>query len=108
VTGLNGSGQSARGFQIAIEVFAAAASLRQRSQYPVARDGQILHAVAEGVVNRVGHGTDRGHLTRFADAERTRRGELTSDQCVIDHQHFFVRGPVEIPVLDDDNPFARA
>jgi len=39
-------------------------------------------------------------------AERNRRGELSSDQCVIDNQHFFVRGLVEIPILDGDGPFA--
>jgi hypothetical protein len=33
------------------------------------------------------------------------RGELSSDQCVIDDEHFFVRGLVEIPVVDGDGPF---
>src|ERR1039457_5900813 len=28
-------------------------------------------------------------------ADRKRRGQLTSDQCVIDDEHFFVRGLVE-------------
>jgi hypothetical protein len=37
---------------------------------------------------------------------REHRGELTSDQCVIDDEKFFVRGLVEIPVLDGDGPFA--
>jgi len=37
---------------------------------------------------------------------RKRRGELTSDQCVIDDRHYFIRGLVEIPVLDSDGPFA--
>jgi hypothetical protein len=38
--------------------------------------------------------------------ERKRRTELNSDQCVIDKIHFFVRGLVEIPVLDGEGPFA--
>ena len=38
--------------------------------------------------------------------ERVQRGELGSDQCIIDNDHFFVRGLVEIPVVDDDGPFA--
>jgi len=42
-------------------------------------------------------------LSPFA---RKQRGELSSDQCVIDDEHFFVRGLVEIPVLDGDGPFA--
>lgn len=37
---------------------------------------------------------------------REERGELTSDQCVIDDEHFFIRGLVEIPVVDGDGPFA--
>ena len=32
--------------------------------------------------------------------EREERAELTSDQCVIDGQHFFLRGNLEIPILD--------
>jgi len=37
--------------------------------------------------------------------ERGTRCELTSDLCVIDGQHFFIRGCLEIPVLDGDDPF---
>jgi Uncharacterized protein conserved in bacteria (DUF2199) len=44
----------------------------------------------------------------ISPAERNQRGELSSDQCVIDNQHFFVRGLVEIPALDGDGPFACA
>src|SRR5579864_2680399 len=32
--------------------------------------------------------------------------ELTSDQCMIDAKYFFVRGLIEIPVVDGDHPFA--
>jgi hypothetical protein len=38
--------------------------------------------------------------------ERKTRGELSSDVCVIDDQYFFVRGFVEIPIIDSDEPFA--
>ena len=34
------------------------------------------------------------------EAEREERVPLSSDQCVIDEEHFFVLGRVEIPVLD--------
>lgn len=33
------------------------------------------------------------------------RCDLTSDLCVIDEEHFFIRGCVEIPVLDGPGPF---
>ena len=39
-------------------------------------------------------------------AEREKRGELSSDQCFIDDQCFFIRGLVEIPVFDGNGPFA--
>lgn len=32
--------------------------------------------------------------------EREKRVELSSDQCVIDEEHFFILGRVEIPVID--------
>ena len=41
----------------------------------------------------------------LSTAERKRRGELSSDQCVIDDKYFFIRGLVEIPVLDGEGPF---
>ena len=37
-------------------------------------------------------------------ADRDQRGELTSDQCVIDNERFFIRGLVQIPVLGEDEP----
>jgi hypothetical protein len=40
------------------------------------------------------------------EAERDRRCVLTSDTCVIDDAHFFVRGCIEIPVLGTDEVFA--
>ena len=39
------------------------------------------------------------------EAEREARGELSSDQCVVDGQHFFVLGRIELPVLDGPGPF---
>lgn len=37
--------------------------------------------------------------------EREARCDLTADCCVIDEQEFFVRGCLEIPVLDGPRPF---
>jgi hypothetical protein len=39
------------------------------------------------------------------EAEREARCELTSDVCMIDEDEFFVRGCLEIPVLDGPRPF---
>ena len=39
------------------------------------------------------------------EGERSERGELTSDQCVIDGKHFFVLGRIVIPVVDGPEPF---
>ena len=41
----------------------------------------------------------------IAPEERSWRAELSSDQCIIDNQHYFVRGCIEIPVLDGLGPF---
>jgi len=40
------------------------------------------------------------------EAERRPRCDLTPDTCVIDSQHFYVRGLLEIPVIDGPGPFA--
>lgn len=37
--------------------------------------------------------------------ERNERGELSSDQCVIDDKYFFVLGRILIPVTDGEGPF---
>src|ERR1017187_3670864 len=42
----------------------------------------------------------------LSPADRAKRGELSSDQCVIDGVHFFVRGLIEIPVIQSDEIFA--
>ena len=39
------------------------------------------------------------------ESERDARVFLTSDTCVIDDEHFFVRGCLEIPVYGSDDPF---
>jgi hypothetical protein len=39
-------------------------------------------------------------------SDRARRGTLSSDQCLIDDDYFFIRGLVEIPVVDGNGPFA--
>jgi hypothetical protein len=38
--------------------------------------------------------------------EREKRGELGTDQCIIDERHFFIRGRIEISVADLVAPFA--
>jgi hypothetical protein len=40
------------------------------------------------------------------EAERDARVLLSSDQCVIDNEHFFVLGRLEIPVVDTDEVFS--
>ena len=40
------------------------------------------------------------------EAERGRRCALTADTCIVDDAHFFVRGCIEIPVRDADEPFS--
>jgi hypothetical protein len=37
--------------------------------------------------------------------EREKHGELGTDQCVIDDQRFFIRGRIEIPVVDTQQIF---
>jgi hypothetical protein len=39
------------------------------------------------------------------ESEREARTFLTSDMCVIDDEHFFVRGCLEIPVHGSEEPF---
>lgn len=40
------------------------------------------------------------------EAEFSERVELTADQCVIDNQHFFIRGHIELPIHDNPEPLA--
>lgn len=39
-------------------------------------------------------------------AERATRGALGGENCEVDHQHFFVRGIIVLPVLDSNTDFA--
>lgn len=41
----------------------------------------------------------------LSESERRERAELSSDQCIIDNQHFFLRGRIEIPILDAADRF---
>jgi hypothetical protein len=40
------------------------------------------------------------------EAERERRTSLTSDQCVIDGEHYFVRGCLDVRILDSAEIFS--
>lgn len=40
------------------------------------------------------------------DDERSSRCDLTNDLCVIDDEFFFIRGCLEIPLLDSEAPFS--
>jgi hypothetical protein len=40
-----------------------------------------------------------------APEERNQRTELSSDQCVIDEEHFFIRGCLEIPIVASNEKF---
>jgi hypothetical protein len=39
------------------------------------------------------------------ESERSKRCQLSSDDCVIDEQEYYVRGCIEIPVHGTDEPF---
>lgn len=38
-------------------------------------------------------------------SERRAKGDLSSDQCIIDPDRFFIRGSLELPVIDGAGPF---
>jgi hypothetical protein len=42
---------------------------------------------------------------QMSEAEREKRGELSSDQCIIDDEHYFVLGRIILPVADGPEPF---
>lgn len=42
---------------------------------------------------------------RLPEAERDRRATLTSDTCVVDGEHYFIRGVIELPVHDYPETF---
>jgi hypothetical protein len=40
------------------------------------------------------------------EAELEERVDLTADQCVVDGEHFFIRGHIVIPVIGSEESFA--
>jgi hypothetical protein len=46
------------------------------------------------------------YVLSIPEDERPSRVELSSDQCVIDDEFFFIRGLIEVPVLDATEEFA--
>lgn len=42
---------------------------------------------------------------KFQCATELTRFQLTDDTCIMDDEHFFVRGCIEIPVIDSPEPF---
>ena len=59
-------------------------------------DGPALHYGFEAPLARYG----------IPEGERDRRTVLSSDQCIIDEEHFFIVGNLEIPVLEHDESFS--
>lgn len=45
-------------------------------------------------------------LIGIPEEEFAQRVELNADLCVVDGEHFFVRGHIEIPIHGGDEPFA--
>ena len=45
------------------------------------------------------------HYYVIAEEELESRTELNKDFCVIDNQFFFIRGNIEIPIIDSDEVF---
>jgi hypothetical protein len=37
--------------------------------------------------------------------EQEKRIEMNEDVCIIDKEYFFIRGYIELPVIDGENPF---
>ncbi len=49
-------------------------------------------------------GLDAPWRSLVPESEFEQRVALTRDQCVVDEQHFFIRGHIEIPVLEYPKP----
>jgi hypothetical protein len=41
----------------------------------------------------------------LAPEERKKRGQLGSDQCIIDNEFFYVKGNIRIPIIGESDPF---
>lgn len=44
-------------------------------------------------------------IHQLSEEERAQRAHITDDLCVLDDEHFFIRGVIEIPVHGEDEPF---
>lgn len=44
-------------------------------------------------------------IEELSKKERKRRVVLTDDVCVLDEEHFFVNGCLELPIIGEDNIF---
>lgn len=52
------------------------------------------------------YGTDAPYWYDVTTPEhRERQVEISSDQCIVDGEQYFIRGCLEIPVVDEDEPF---
>ena len=43
---------------------------------------------------------------QVSESEREQRCDLNNDLCIIDEEHFFIRGSLELVVVDNDENFA--
>jgi len=50
-------------------------------------------------------GADAPWEALVPEAEFNDRVDLTADQCVVDGEHFFVRGHIELPIIDSGETF---
>ena len=46
------------------------------------------------------------YYLQIPEAEREERSQIDEEFCIIDCEHFFVRGRLEIPILDSEETFA--
>lgn len=43
-----------------------------------------------------------GYVNSIPDSEQKQRVRINEDLCVVDEEHYFIRGVIKIPVLDHD------
>jgi hypothetical protein len=68
--------------------------------------GSSVRVVANGMKVFLAFGAEAPLYYYFIpEAERSARCKLTTNTCIVDGEHFFVRGSLEIPVHDADEPF---
>jgi hypothetical protein len=51
-------------------------------------------------------GMDAPWAVFVPESEFDSRVELTQDQCVVDEEHFFIRGHIDIPIHGQDEPLS--